>query len=240
MSYNIELENFEGPMDLLLYFIRRDELNIYDIPISHITKEFMIVIKKWDELNMVIAGEFIVMASTLMRIKVKMMLPRKDLDALGEIIDPRSELMHQLIEYKRFSEAAKLLSDLAINRSMSYTRSFANEEFIERDIIETFSPDQISLFDLAKLFKEAMDNRPVISEYELKREPIKLENQKKQILNLFGKDKKITFNKLIKILKTRYEIILTFLVILELIKDNICKVKQKSIFGNIELRLMTV
>ena len=90
MSYNIELENFEGPMDLLLYFIRRDELNIYDIPISHITKEFMIVIKKWDELNMVIAGEFIVMASTLMRIKVKMMLPRKDLDALGEIIDPRS------------------------------------------------------------------------------------------------------------------------------------------------------
>ena len=238
--YKVQLNNFEGPIDLLLYFIRRDELDIYDIPIAYITKEFMIVIKKWDELNMIIAGEFIVMASTLMRIKVKMMLPRKELDELGEIIDPRSELMYQLIEYKRFSDAAKMLSELAINRNMSYTRSLAYEEFIKEDFVESFSSEHISLFDLAKIFKEVMENRPVISEFELKREPIKLENQKRRILDLFGEGKNLTFNKIIKILKTRYEIILTFLVILELIKDNICKVKQKSIFGNIELRLLEV
>ena len=102
MSYRIHLENFEGPLDLLLYFIRRDELDIYDIPISKITKDFIEVIEKWKQLNMVIAGDFIVMASTLMRVKAKMMIPRPELDEDGDIIDPRAELMQQLIDYKRF------------------------------------------------------------------------------------------------------------------------------------------
>ena len=98
MNYKIVLDNFEGPMDLLLYFIKRDELDIYDIPISYLTTEFINVLNAWEELNMVVAGEFIVMASTLMRIKVKMMLPRKDIDDMGEIIDPRTELIHRLID----------------------------------------------------------------------------------------------------------------------------------------------
>ena len=90
MSYRIKLENFEGPLDLLLYFIRRDELDIYDIPISKITKDFIAVIEEWKKLNMVIAGDFIVMASTLMRVKAKMMIPRPELDEDGDIIDPRA------------------------------------------------------------------------------------------------------------------------------------------------------
>ena len=108
MSYRIKLENFEGPLDLLLYFIRRDELDIYDIPISKITKDFVAVIEEWKKLNMVIAGDFIVMASTLMRVKAKMMIPRPELDEDGDIIDPREELMKQLIDYRRFRDAADL------------------------------------------------------------------------------------------------------------------------------------
>ena len=99
MSYKIQLEKFEGPLDLLLYFIRRDELDIYDIPISKITEDFISTINEWKSLNLVIAGEFIVMASTLMRIKARMMIPRPELDEDGEIIDPREELMQQLIDY---------------------------------------------------------------------------------------------------------------------------------------------
>ena len=90
MSYKIQLEKFEGPLDLLLYFIKRDELDIYDIPISKITEDFIDTINEWKRLNLVVAGDFIVMASTLMRIKAKMMIPRKELDEEGVIIDPRT------------------------------------------------------------------------------------------------------------------------------------------------------
>ena len=110
MGYNIHLEKFEGPLDLLLYFIRRDELDIYDIPISKITEDFINTINEWKRLNMVIAGEFIVMASTLMRIKAKMMIPREQIDEDGDNIDPRTELMHRLIDYKRFRKAADILT----------------------------------------------------------------------------------------------------------------------------------
>ena len=109
MIYKVQLKNFEGPLDLLLYFIRRDELDIYDIPIAKITKDFIAVIEEWKRANLVLAGDFIVMASTLMRVKAKMMLPRPELDEDGEIIDPREELMQQLIDYKRFRDASDIL-----------------------------------------------------------------------------------------------------------------------------------
>ena len=106
MTYKIQLENFDGPLDLLLYFIRRDELDIYDIPIAKITKDFIGIVEEWKRLNLLIAGDFIVMASTLMRIKAKMMIPRPEIDDDGEIIDPRSELIQQLIDYRRYRNAA--------------------------------------------------------------------------------------------------------------------------------------
>ena len=98
MAFQVKLKNFQGPMDLLLYFIRRDELDIYDIPIASITKEFIEVIDEWKRLNMLVAGEFIDMASILIRIKAKMLIPRPEIDEDGEIIDPREELMQKLIE----------------------------------------------------------------------------------------------------------------------------------------------
>ena len=124
MIYKVQLKNFEGPLDLLLYFIRRDELDIYDIPIAKITKDFIAVIEEWKRANLVLAGDFIVMASTLMRVKAKMMLPRPELDEDGEIIDPREELMQQLIDYKRFRDASDILKRMSIERSYKFARQF--------------------------------------------------------------------------------------------------------------------
>ena len=156
MSYRIHLENFEGPLDLLLYFIRRDELDIYDIPISKITKDFIEVIEKWKQLNMVIAGDFIVMASTLMRLKAKMLIPRPELDEDGDIIDPRAELMQQLIDYKRFRDAAEMLDTMADNTSNSIPRQFQQEiPNLDGEDLGTLLRD-VTLYDLARVFKEAM------------------------------------------------------------------------------------
>ena len=158
MTHNIQLEKFEGPLDLLLYFIRRDELDIYDIPISKITEDFIETINEWKRLNMLIAGEFIVMASTLMRIKARMMIPRVELDEDGDIIDPRTELMQQLIDYKRFRNAADLLNNMADERSQYYTRKLDMKIKDDgEDSLDSFFKE-VSLFDLAKLFKNARFN----------------------------------------------------------------------------------
>ena len=178
MGYKVHLDNFEGPLDLLLYFIRRDELDIYDIPIGKITKEFISVIEEWKRLNMHIAGEFIVMASTLMRVKVKMMIPRPELDDDGEILDPRAELMQQLIDYKRFRDAANMLKDLADERNHAIPRQFSQDiKAVDEEEIGALLQD-VTLYDLARVFKTAMENRPVMSQFELNREPVKLEQQK--------------------------------------------------------------
>ena len=235
MSYNIQLEKFEGPLDLLLYFIRRDELDIYDIPISKITEDFIMTINEWKRLNMMIAGEFIVMASTLMRIKARMMIPRVELDDDGDIIDPRTELMQQLIDYKRFRNAADILNKMAQERSQHYKRRLDPQiKDEEDDNLKVFFKD-VSLFDLAKLFKNAMDSKPVLSPYELNKEPIKLEQQKEVIFSYFDGDGKLSFNNLLDILSSRMEVIVTFLAILDLVKEGTCAIYQADIFSDILL-----
>tara|TARA_B100000287_G_scaffold120415_1_gene112263 strand:+ start:99 stop:827 length:729 start_codon:yes stop_codon:yes gene_type:complete len=240
MTYKIQLEKFEGPLDLLLYFIRRDELDIYDIPISKITEDFIETINEWKRLNMLIAGEFIVMASTLMRIKARMMIPRVELDEDGDIIDPRTELMQQLIDYKRFRNAADLLNNMAEERSQYYTRKLDMQIKDDGDEnLDSFFMD-VSLFDLAKLFKNAMDSRPVLSPLELNKEPIKLEQQKELILGYFDGDGKLSFNNLLGILKSRIEVIVTFLAILDLVKEGTCTVHQANVFSDIQIVNLTL
>jgi|TARA_B110000438_G_scaffold36886_2_gene36647 segregation and condensation protein A len=235
MSYRIQLENFEGPMDLLLYFIRRDELDIYDIPISKITKEFIETIEEWKKVNMAIAGEFIVMASTLMRVKARMMIPRPELDDEGEVIDPRAELMNQLIDYKRFRDVAEMLEMMSIKRSQVTPRQFEQEILeIEGNDLGSILHD-VSLYDLARVFKEAMENRPVISQFELSREPIRLEEQKEFIFKHFDGEGRLRFSTLIDKLATRMELIVTFLAVLDMVRDGTCTFDQSSTFGDIEL-----
>ena len=240
MIYKIQLENFEGPLDLLLYFIRRDELDIYDIPIAKITKEFIDVIEDWKRANLILAGDFIVMASTLMRVKARMMIPRPELDEDGEIIDPREELMQQLIDYKRFRDASDILKNMAINSSQNIRRQFEQELSIsEDDELEVYFKD-ITLYDLAKKFKEAIELKPVISQFELSREPIRLEKQKELILKYFDGEGKLTFTTIINSLKSRMEIVVTFLAVLDLVREGICSLKQTDVFGDIELFHLTL
>ena len=240
MIYKIQLENFEGPLDLLLYFIRRDELDIYDIPIAKITKEFIDVIEDWKRANLILAGDFIVMASTLMRVKARMMIPRPELDEDGEIIDPREELMQQLIDYKRFRDASDILKNMAINSSQNIRRQFEQELSIsEDDELEVYFKD-ITLYDLARKFKEAIELKPVISQFELSREPIRLDKQKELILKYFDGEGKLTFTTIINSLKSRMEIVVTFLAVLDLVREGICSLKQTDVFGDIELFHLTL
>ncbi len=235
MAYKIELNNFEGPLDLLLYFIRRDELDIYDIPISKITKDFIEMIDKWEMMNIVVAGEFIVMASTLMRVKAKMMIPRPQLDDEGEVIDPRTELMQQLIDYKRFRDGAEMLNELALKRKNNVPRQFIqNISESEKEDLGAYFQD-ITLFDLARFFKEAMDSKPVISQFEMSREPVRLEKQKELIMKYFDGEGKLKFSNLFNILKSKIEIIVTFLAVLDLLREGVCTINQNKIFGEIEL-----
>ena len=234
--YQVQLDNFEGPIDLLLYFIRRDELDIYDIPISKITKEFVETVEEWEKMHLHVAGDFIVMASTLMRIKAKLLLPRPELDDDGEIIDPRTELVQQLVEYKRYKNAAEILNNLSNDQSQKFTRQLEPLMVVDESDVEENLILDVTLFDLARFFKSAMDSMPVVSQFELNREPVNLEEQKKFIFKHFDGDGRLKFSTILSKLETRMEIVVTFLAILDLVREGSCKVIQENIFGDLELQ----
>ena len=234
--YKIQLNNFEGPIDLLLYFIRRDELDIYDIPIAKITKEFVDAVEQWERMHLHVAGDFIVMASTLMRIKAKLLLPHPEVGEDGEAIDPRTELVQQLVEYKRFKNAAELLRNLSGERDQQFSRQLEPIIQIDESDIEQNIILDVTLFDLARFFKSAMDNMSVVSQFELSREPVKLEQQKEFIFKYFDGDGRLNFSTILNKLESRMEIVVTFLAILDLVREGICRLIQNEVFGDLELQ----
>ena len=233
--YKVKLENFSGPLDLLLFFIKRDKIDIYDIPIASITKEYMDTLGMFETLNLNIAGEFILMAATLMRIKVKMLLPKPELFDLDEGSDPRAELVQQLLEYQRFKEMSFDLKQLAEHRSHYHTRGAKMDPPDYKEDISEHLKD-VTIFEIANIFKKAMDNMPVIHPYELHREEINLNDQKAKILKSFNIDGSLCFSILLKKLKSRIEIIVTFLAILELVRIRQIFVIQSAVFGEIEMK----
>ena len=236
--YKVQLEQFEGPLDLLLYFIKRDELDIYDIPISQITADYMETIQTSKEINIGTAGEFIHMAATLMRIKSKMLLPLSSQDEEDDIEDPRLPLVRQLLEYKRYKEAAQSLDSMAENRSHYFTRGKIKDiSFVEEEAAVFVR--NVSLFDIATYFKTAMDNKPVISQYELHREPMSIEDQKAKLLAFVDGDGILRFSFLIERLKDKVEIVITFLAILDLIREAKILLIQNKLFGEIEIQLIS-
>tara|TARA_B100001093_G_scaffold383861_1_gene369554 strand:- start:218 stop:751 length:534 start_codon:yes stop_codon:yes gene_type:complete len=175
-----------------------------------------------------------------MRVKARMMIPRPELDEDGETIDPREELMQQLIDYKRFRDASEVLKNMAINSSQNIKRQFEQELSIsEDDELEVYFKD-ITLYDLARKFKEAIELKPVISQFELNREPIRLEKQKELILKYFDGEGKLTLTTIINSLKSRMEIVVTFLAVLDLVREGICSLEQTDVFGDIELFHLTL
>src|ERR1700754_5176377 len=157
-TYQIKLPQFEGPFDLLLFFIERDELDIYNIPITRIIKDFMDYIHGQDALNIELSSEFILFVSTLMRIKAKMLLPRKELDAEGNEIDPRQELVDKLLEYKRFKEASAKMAEMEAIRMLMVKRGNIQKELsvIGEEATEGTEIQNITVFKLMKSFERAM------------------------------------------------------------------------------------
>lgn len=217
--YKIKLQDFEGPFDLLLFFVRRDELDIYDIPIARITKEFLEYIQIMQMLDLDIAGDFIVMASTLMQIKARMLLPR-DTDGEEEEEDPRADLVRRLLEYKRYKEMSYKLARLESRQSKHFSRTNFqyDEREIEEDEDETIMK-KVTLFDLISAFQRAIDKMPRIRHHDIEKVPVTVEEQMTLIHNRIMKEGKIGFYRLISNMR-RIEIVVTFIALLEMARAN--------------------
>ncbi|MFA7288416.1 MAG: segregation/condensation protein A [Melioribacteraceae bacterium] len=229
--YKIKLQHFEGPLDLLLFFIKRDELDIYDIPISHITREFMQYFHLIEQLDLEVAGDFILMAATLMQIKVKMLLP-KEIDSKGEEIDPRADLVKALIEYKRFKEVSEEMSFLETNqRKVSYR---SNYEFDERQSFDNYEVllKNVTIYDLIKAFKKAMLEMPKQSIHRIEKPNITIDEQMKYISAKLEIKKEMKFVELIGMIKEKIRIIVTFIALLEMVKMGKIGLKESDNFND--------
>lgn len=215
--YKIKLDHFEGPLDLLLFFIKRDELDIYDIPIARITKEFLGYVKIIQMLDLETAGDFILMASTLMHIKVRMLLPR-EIDEKGEEIDPRAELIAALLEYKRYKEVAEELTFLESNqRKLSFRGNFEEDEKETPPDYEMLLKN-VTLFDLAKAFKKAVDKLKPQPVHEIVKINVTIDEQIEHIFNKLNEFNEIHFISLIDGMREKIRIVITFIALLELVK----------------------
>lgn len=215
--YKIKLDQFEGPLDLLLFFIKRDELDIYDIPISKITKEFLEYVNLIKMLDLETAGDFILMASTLMRIKVRMLLPR-EIDEKGEEIDPRSELIQALLEYKKYKEVSEELCYMeSKQRKINFRGNFQEDFKVAPPDFDTLLKN-ITVFDLAKAFKTAIDNIQPEIVHEIEKINITIDEQIIFILDNLLKDAEVNFLKLVAGMNEKIRIVITFIALLELTK----------------------
>jgi segregation and condensation protein A len=228
-TYQIKLSQFEGPFDLLLFFIERDELDIYNIPITQITNDFLNYIHNQETLNIELSSEFILFVSTLMRIKAKMLIPRKELDAQGNEIDPREELVNKILEYKKFKEAAAQLAEQEALRMLMIKRGNIQKELsrVGEDAGEGTEIQALSLFKLMKAFEKAMQkysdrvNKPV---HTVVRYSYTMETSRGQVMEMAQTQKNLSFEKLFEIAENRVQAIFMFLSVLELVQQNFLKI----------------
>src|SRR4029078_4253965 len=215
-SYQIKLPQFEGPFDLLLFFIERDELDIYNIPITRIINDFLDFIHGQESLDIELSSEFILFVSTLMRIKAKMLLPRKELDAQGNEIDPRQELINKILEYKRFKEASAQMAEMEATRMLIVKRCNIQKELahIGEEASEGTEIQNITLFKLMKAFERAMQkysdriNNPVHTVFQYR---YTMEASRQDMLSLAQQKKTVAFEKIFEKAENRVHAIFLFL-----------------------------
>jgi len=237
MSYRVKLHNFEGPLDLLLFLIRKNEVDIYDIPIADITRQYLEYLEIIKILDLEFAGDFIILAATLIRIKVKMLLPRPEVDEdEEEVIDPRMELVTKLLEYKRFKEVAHKLHELEDQQSDVYPRLYFDVDQSDTDLEDFSASHDVSLFSLIHVFNEIIERIPKETFHEVKNIEISTEEQIHFILLSIQQEKQISFIELLSQFNDRIRIVVTFIALLELIKRNLVIVKQAVPFGEIWIK----
>jgi segregation and condensation protein A len=230
----IQLPLFEGPLDLLLYLIRREKIDIHDIPIAPITRQYMEYLDLMRELNLDVAGEFMVMAATLIHIKSKMLVPLEPTEAEGEeeYVDPRDELVQRLLEFQRYKEAAGILHQQAQIRAAQWTRpdtalprfDEAGEEMLEA-----------GLYDLIAAFKELLERRKSLLAHEIEADGPSVEERMSELLAMIREGESLQFLELFASLETKSQMITTFLALLELVRLKRVRVYQRGLFGTIRV-----
>ena len=238
-DYKVDLEVFEGPLDLLLYLIRRDELDIYDIPIGRITEQYMKYLEMMRQLNLDVAGEFIVMAATLMVIKSRMLLPvdRRTAEDAGDEdwVDPRLDLVRQLVEYKKFKDAAGKLAEYELRRMESFDYGGGRPKFEKTAADKANAIADLGLFDLLAAFQDVLARLNEMPQEELKGARWSVPDKMDFVLNRVRKDGQIAFSALFNARSPRGEVIVTFLALLELLRQHRVIIYQNAAFHEITI-----
>jgi segregation and condensation protein A len=227
-QYKVKLSMFEGPLDLLLFLIRKEEVSIYDIPIARITEQYLDYLRAMQELDIGVAGEFLVMAATLIHIKTQMLLPRDPDGSDQEIEDPRKELVYQLLEHQKFKGAANVLHQRATMEAAAFTRASMDEDKDNPEVSAT-------VFQLFEVFKEVMDRRRAITEIEIARDEMTIAEKIAEIKLLLNTADKVSARSLFERAGSRREMVLIFLAVLELVKELQVRLRQSEIFGDITI-----
>ncbi|MFA5114584.1 MAG: segregation/condensation protein A [Candidatus Omnitrophota bacterium] len=234
MSYKVRLEIFEGPLDLLLYLVKKDHLNIYDIPIAQISEQYLKYLELMRMLDLNIAGEFLVMAATLMQIKSKMLLPAEETQPAEEEEDPRAELVRRLLEYEKYKEVAESLRQREAAQQDVFKRPRS-----ELNKVETTAGGEVyfeaSIFDLINAFTKALDEVPKELFYQVIKDEFTIEGKVHEMLHLMMVESHKRVAELFVKCNGKIEIIVTFLAILELIRLKEIVIIQKGLFGEIEI-----
>jgi len=233
MSYKVKLELFEGPLDLLLYLVKKDHLNIYDIPISKITEQYLQYLNLMKLLDLNIAGEFLVMAATLMQIKSKMLLPAQEVQADQPQEDPREELVRRLLEYEKFKQIAQELRQRETDQQDVFKRPKPQNQ--DGANIETEVYFEANIFDLINAFSAALKDVPRDLFYEVIKDEFSIEEKVHEIVHMLLLQPAIFLSELFNKSKNKLEIIVTFLAILELIRMKEVVARQKQLFCEIEI-----
>ena len=228
-SYKVELPFYEGPMDLLFHLIKKNEIDIYDIPIALITEQYLEYIEMLKVLNLDTIGDFLVMAATLMHIKSKMLLP-PDPEEDAEEADPREELVKRLIEYRKFRDAAEKLSGREQYYSELYDRDASIEGLKKEEILL-----EVSVFDLISAFRSIIVRVKDKEFHEVTIEKLNINDKISDIMEKLNSNKSLTLQQFFEKMGSRYEMVITFLALLELIKLRLVKVVQKNPFSTIEI-----
>jgi len=232
--YSVKLETFEGPLDLLLHLIRKNELNIYDIPIADITRQYLEYIRLMEELNLEVAGEFLVMASTLLQIKSRMLLPAAvDEEGNEEEEDPRAELVRRLLEYQRYKDASLLLRERDLLGRETFARKFDPPDLV--DLVPEEGPLEVELFQLIDAFRKVLAKLPEAVIHQVAADTISIADRITEILAFIIDRKTVLFDELFDERTSREFLVVTFLAILELCKLRMVNIVQDERYGSILL-----
>jgi len=234
LPLKVRLETFEGPLDLLLYLIKKNEIDIYDIPISVITQQYLEYLEMMKNLNLDVAGEFLLMAATLLHIKSKMLLPAmEEEEGEKEEEDPRAELVRRLLEYQRFKEAAQQLVKGPLLDREVFVRSFFGESLAGKEEEEVSG--EVTLFDLLEVMKKVLEGLPAEDFQEISVEQLNIKDKILQIMERLWESESLAFTELYTASTSRREIIVTFLALLELLRLRMIRVYQGETFGTIRV-----